>query len=123
MKRPCGFTLIELMLVVAVLSIVAVVAVPAFIKYKQREREWNNPPLNMVAVSQAIENLGYIEIKMETCSKDTSSQGCHSHDSFACQFTAMNPRNQAVDLIACVYLHGSADAPERQQPSVSVRSR
>ena len=36
--RECGFTLIELMIVVAIIAILAVVAVPAFIKYMRKAK-------------------------------------------------------------------------------------
>ncbi len=37
-SAPSGFTLIELMIVVAILSVLAVVAVPAYIKYMRRAK-------------------------------------------------------------------------------------
>lgn len=37
-KRRAGFTLIELMIVVAILAILSVVAIPAFIKYMRRAK-------------------------------------------------------------------------------------
>jgi len=48
-KDSKGFTLIELMIVVAIIGILAAVAIPAFIKYLRRSRE-----------SEAKENLGKI---------------------------------------------------------------
>ena len=38
MKRPAGFTLIELMIVVAILGILAVVAIPAFVRYMRQAK-------------------------------------------------------------------------------------
>ena len=74
MKNSKGFTLIELMIVVAILAILSVVAVPAFIKYMRKAK-----------TSEAIEMLaGIYKGAAEYYSAPRSEEG--TGDKVACQF-------------------------------------
>jgi len=104
--------LIELMIVVATLSIVAVVAVPAFVKYM---KPMESPP-NPVTVSAAVKKQGYEEIQMGVCKAPARDFGCTQADTWACPFRAMNALKRNVDLIACT-------GPVGSNQGVLIRSR
>ena len=75
MSNKKGFTLIELMIVVAILAILAVVAVPAFIKYMRRAK-----------TTEAIDNLD--KIYKGAAIYYTSPQVSATGQKLDCQFPA-----------------------------------
>ena|SRR3982751_392413 len=62
MSRPRGFTLIELMIAVAIVAILAVIAVPSYSEYVRRGR-----------VTEAISSLSGMRVKMEQHFQDNRS--------------------------------------------------
>jgi prepilin-type N-terminal cleavage/methylation domain-containing protein len=89
-----GFTLIELMIVVAILAILAVVAVPAFIKYMRRAK-----------TTEAIDELD--KIYKGAAVYYTTPKITKDGVKLACQF----PTNQGVTPIegTCCNLQGGPD--------------
>ncbi|MBA2663817.1 MAG: prepilin-type N-terminal cleavage/methylation domain-containing protein [Bradymonadaceae bacterium] len=57
-KRQSGFTLVELMIVVAIIAILAAIAIPAFIKYNKRSKAAEAPGIAKVIADGA---KGYFE--------------------------------------------------------------
>jgi type IV pilus assembly protein PilE len=65
-NKNCGFTLIEVMIVVVIISILAAIAIPAYQDYVLRAR-----------IMPAIEGLSTQATKMEQCFQDTHTYvGC-----------------------------------------------
>jgi type IV pilus assembly protein PilA len=56
MKRSKGFTLIELMIVVAIIGILAAIAIPNFLRYQLRSKA-SEPKTNVEAIFKAEESL------------------------------------------------------------------
>jgi type IV pilus assembly protein PilE len=85
-RHSRGFTLIELMVTVAVISILAAVALPSYSSYVQRGR-----------VPAALDGLSSLRTRMEQCYQDTGGyNGCApcttalptaSNFSYACTIT------------------------------------
>ncbi|MEZ6931217.1 prepilin-type N-terminal cleavage/methylation domain-containing protein [Aeromonas sp. S16(2024)] len=65
MKRQSGFTLIELMIVVAIVAILAAIALPAYQNYTNKAR-----------FTQAISSAGGIKTEAEVCFQTTGAFGC-----------------------------------------------
>jgi len=99
MKNSKGFTLIELMIVVAILAILSVVAVPAFIKYMRKAK-----------TSEAITMLSNIyKGAAEYYSAPRSAEGTGLK--VACQFPNGDTGNTPVENSCCTSgVGGGTDA-------------
>ena len=65
MKKQIGFTLIELMIVVAIVAILAAIALPAYKSYTDRAR-----------FSSAVAAVGAVKTEAEVCAQRDSHFGC-----------------------------------------------
>ena len=84
-----GFTLIELMIVVAILAILAVVAVPAFIKYMRRAK-----------TTEAIDQLDKVH-KSSATYYSRGKVAATSGDPIQCQFPMSQGMTPDVTSLAC----------------------
>lgn len=65
MKKQSGFTLIELMIVVAIVAILAAIALPAYQNYT-----------NKAKFTAAISATGPVKTEAEICAQTTGNYGC-----------------------------------------------
>jgi type IV pilus assembly protein PilE len=67
MKKNRGFTLIELMITIAIVAIIAAIAIPSYTDYVRKGRR-----------SQAVSELGRLQMTLERWRADNASYGCAS---------------------------------------------
>jgi type IV pilus assembly protein PilE len=91
MRRPRGFTLIELMVTVVILAVLAVVATASYIRYMRRAH-----------TQEAISMLGDIRIRQEMYYQANSRYACSdgADQNCGCQFfpTSPDPTDPTGDL-------------------------
>lgn len=90
MKKQSGFTLIELMIVVAIVAILAAVALPAYQTYTKRAK-----------FAEVIAAVGPVKTAIEVCvagaSDDTKAQACNAAGTAAAPAAYGNVASVAVD--------------------------
>ena len=87
MTNPRGFTLIELMIVVAIIAILAAVALPSYISYVQRGR-----------IVDATNQLTTMRVRLEQFYQDNRSYG-----STASACGVANPANTDSFVFSCTW--------------------
>jgi len=90
MKKQTGFTLIELMIVVAIVAILAAIALPAYQTYTKRAK-----------FSEVIAAVGPVKTAIEVCvagaADDTTAQACNAAGTAAAPSAYGNVSGVAVD--------------------------
>ncbi|WP_199175142.1 pilin [Acidovorax sp. 62] len=93
MNRHSGFTLIELMIVVAIVGILAAVALPAYQEYTTRAK-----------LAEALIAVGPVKIAM---SEGFASSGAHGLDSVAAALNALPLNEKATKYVKNVSVAGA----------------
>src|SRR5688500_13470753 len=101
MRTRKGFTLIELMIVVAILAILAVVAVPAFIKYMRRAK-----------TTEAIDQIDKM-YKASATYYSTPQVKKGTGEKIQCQFPASQGMTPDVTAKKCCGSTADADGDDR----------
>lgn len=98
MRRPSGFTLIELMVVVAIIAILSAIAYPAYTDYITRAR-----------IADGISGLATMRVKMEQYFQDNRTYAGVSPTPAACTSTSIAPLpgNTAYFTYGCSNLTAS----------------
>lgn len=103
MKKQTGFTLIELMIVVAIVAILAAIALPAYKTYTQRAK-----------FSEVIAAVGPVKTAVEVCiagaQDDTTARACNNAGASAAPATYGNVTSVGVTNAGLITATGSSTA-------------
>jgi type IV fimbrial biogenesis protein FimT len=102
-RRSAGFTVVELLVTVVVLSILLALAVPAFRSFMQNDQQWVQQNNLVLALNAA---------RSEAIKQDSSVQVCGSTDGATCTNT---PWNQGWIVLPTVNPFNPAAAPKALQ--------
>ena len=89
MKRSQGFTLIEVMVVVAIIGILSAIAIPQYNDYLTRSR-----------IPQAVSTLSGAKVRMEQFFQDNRFYNSDGSTSATCGFTLPNTTNFSYTCVA-----------------------
>ena len=110
--RPMGFTLIELMIVIAIIGILAAVAVPNFISYRNKSF-CSQAETDVINIAGEIAE--YFSVNSRTETPDYADLRCTLSGNNTASVTGADPNSN----ITIIVTDGSGRCPEEyQKPSV-----
>ena len=88
MRRPAGFTLIELMITVAIMALIAAIAIPSYTGYMARARRSGAEQLMMQIVSKEQQYI--VDARAYTATIGSGGLNIVSQDGWTCTATCTN---------------------------------